>query len=128
MASERILLTNLKNVTLHFDRFGLDALERLASRREDSPGAVVRTAAVYYLADRESARPGWRAPRFIREPQSLSTGEFDVDDETWLALECEAERQGIATGQLAEHAFLYFLADLDSGRLADRIDAALDDA
>lgn len=115
------------NVNLHFDQFGLDALERFASRREDSPGAVVRTAVVYYLADEDSARPGWRAPRFLRETEGLSTGEFDVDDETWLALEREAGRQGIAPGRLAEHAFLYFVADLDSGRLAGRIEAALDD-
>jgi hypothetical protein len=39
-----------------------------------------------------------------------------VDDETWAALEEEGRRQGLDTELLAEHALLYFLADLDSGR------------
>ena len=36
-------------------------------------------------------------------------------------LEQEAERQGLPLARLCEHAALLYLADLDAGRLAERI-------
>jgi len=40
----------------------------------------------------------------------------------WDALEEEALRQGLDAELLAEHALLYFLADLDSGRVGARLE------
>ena len=48
------------------------------------------------------------------------------DDETWVALEAEAEEQGVTPEALAVHALLYLLADLDSGRVGDRLEQELD--
>jgi len=40
---------------------------------------------------------------------------------TWSRLEDEASRQGVSVEELVAHAVLYFLADLDSNRIARRV-------
>jgi predicted transcriptional regulator len=115
-----------KALTLHLDDFGKDALDRFAAGRSDSHSATVRTASLYYLADREQDRPAWGVPRFARG--NGSTG-LDVvvrlDDDTWQALDDEAHRQGVSAESLARHALLYFLADVDSGRAGERLETAV---
>jgi hypothetical protein len=109
-------------MTLHIDRFGREALDAYSSRAGSPARSVVRTAALYYLADRGLDRPAWRIPRFSREV--LPAGpvlEVELDDRTFRTLEHEALRQGVAAERLAEHALLYFLADLDSGRVGGRL-------
>jgi hypothetical protein len=116
-----------RNVTLHLDEFGQASLDRLMHEGEGSPQAAFRTAALYYLADRDSGRRAWRAPPF-RSKQPEGDGlQVVFDDETWTALEEEARRQNVDTSALTVHALLYFLADMDSGRLADILERALDD-
>ena len=119
--------TMTRNVTLHLDEFGQQSLDRLTQAGQGSPAAALRTAAIYYLADRGAGRPAWRAPRF--RPQRSSAGGLRVvfDDETWAALEEEAERQSVGTEELAVHALLYFLADFDSGRLGEILEKALEE-
>ena len=116
-----------RNVTLHLDAFGQESLDRLMQEGEGSPAGTFRTAALYYLADRDAGRPAWRAPRF--RSQAPSGGGLGVvfDDDTWAALEEEAARQNVATEELAVHALLYFLADFDSGRVGALLEKALDD-
>jgi hypothetical protein len=118
-----------RSVRLYLDQFGRDALTHFARRRKDSEGAVLRTAALYYLADGEAERPAWRAPRFVRSAADAPGRglEIDLDDDIWVALHREAGRQGVEPERLAEHAVLYFLADLDSGRIAGRLGAAVED-
>jgi hypothetical protein len=108
-------------VRLQLDDFGREALEA-QMRGGSSPDAVIRAAARYYLADRDSGRIAWRVPRFTHlGDSSVAVTEVELDDETMEALEEEAQRQGIPSARLAEHALLYFVADLDSGRAAPRL-------
>jgi hypothetical protein len=116
-----------KDVKLNLGAFGTEALKRFARRREGSAAGAVRTAALYYLADREAGRSGWRVPPFADGEQSRPELSVPLDDETWVALQQEAVRQSVQPEQLAVHAVLYFLADLDSGRLADLLGEALED-
>jgi hypothetical protein len=116
-----------RNVRLHLDRFGQEALRRFARQRDDSAGSVLRTATLYYLADRQAGRPGWHPPRFIRDLPQPDPVEVDLDDETWDSVKVEAQRQGVEPEVLAQHAVLYFLADMDSGRLADRLSQVIDE-
>ncbi len=44
--------------------------------------------------------------------------EIRFGDFTWSRLEDEAIRQDVSVEELVSHAVLYFLADLDSNRLA----------
>ena len=114
-----------KNMTLCLDSFGQQALSQFADEHRDSASAVVRTASLYYLADRDSGRPAWRVPRFTRDASSGDSLDIDLDDDTFAALRHEAASQGVDPSRLAEHALLYYLADLDGGRLAERIGGAV---
>jgi hypothetical protein len=115
------------SVRLELDDFGRQALDAQV-RRGTTRDAVIRTAARYYLADRGSGRLAWRPPRFVRADDEAegATTDVDLDEETVEALEAEARRHGVSPPRLAEHALLYFLADLDSGRAAARLGEALE--
>jgi hypothetical protein len=115
-----------KSMTLRIDSFGREALSEFAEQHRDSASAVVRTASLYYLADRDSGRSAWRVPRFLRSPPDVEGFEVDVDDDTFAALRLEANGQGVEPSRLAEHALLYFLADFDGGQLAERVGGAVD--
>jgi hypothetical protein len=115
-----------RNVTLHLEEFDQRALDRLVREENASPDATLRTAVLYYLADRDAQRPGWRAPRRFRLPPDPSSDlEVVFDDVTWAALELEAKRQGVTSDALAVHTVLYYVADFESGRLAERLGETL---
>lgn len=82
--------------------------------------ALVRS---YYLNDRNCGRPGWHYPRF-RVTERAAAGRPEVtageNDLSQLAFAREAERQGVTSERLFQHALLYYLADLHSGRVARR--------
>ena len=117
----------MTRLMLHVDEFALEALERNFAVQGGSTAAIVRTAVLYYLAERDSARQAWRYPRFARQDRPGGGREVEMDDETWAALDEEAGRQGVEPSQLAGHACLFFLADLDSGRLGEQLETALHD-
>jgi hypothetical protein len=117
-----------KDLTLPVGEFGQQRLERFARGRSRSPDTAVRTAVLYYLADRDSARPSWVVPELGAQPESpRPTLKVRLDDATWAALVEEAKLQAVTPEALAVHAVLYFVADLDSGRIADRLAEALED-
>jgi hypothetical protein len=113
-------------MTLRLDSFGQRALSDFTEESHDSASAVVRTASLYYLADRDSGRAAWRVPRFLRESPNVEGLEVDLDDDTFAALRREASGQGVEPARLAEHALLYYLADLDGGGLAERVGGAVE--
>ena len=115
-----------KSMTLRLDPFGQQVLSEFAEEQRDSASAVVRTASLYYLADRDSGRAAWRVPRFRRSPPTGAGFDINLDDETFAAMRQEADGQGVDPARLAEHALLYYLADLDGGRVAERIAGAVD--
>lgn len=102
------------------------AREGLAGEEEPDaehvPARAVR-AIHYYLGDREADRVGWAYPAFMREREKGDGVklELSVEDELWRALEREAAAQGVSVEQLAEHAALYFAAEVNSGRATLRI-------
>lgn len=115
-----------REATLRLDGLGRQAVDRFVLRGESSMASAVRTACLYYLADRDAGRPAWRAPRFERGSQHTPGPTIELDCTTWRKLVDEAERQGVSPEALGAHALLYFLADLDSGLLARRLGNALD--
>lgn len=115
-----------KDVSLHLDEFGHRALTRFARGRGATEDALVRTAALYYLSERDTGRPSWRVPRFSTG-QRVPAHRVELDQETWGALNDEAARQGVSADTLAVHALMFFLADLDSGRIGDRLEHSLEE-
>ncbi len=61
--------------------------------------------------------------RIQKQPSRQLTLSFD--DFAWSAITEEALKLGVSVEDLARFAVLYYLADLDSGRIARRIDGAL---
>jgi hypothetical protein len=115
-------------VILVLGDFSAEALKagRHADGDADGLPRSLMLAILYYLAERDSRRPAWPYPDLRREdPEPVGDGpielEVSLDDAAWKAFRKEAERQGVSVDRLAEHAALYFAADLDSGRLSRRI-------
>ena len=115
-----------RSVTLELDEFGRDSLTAQAGRQGESLSTLLGEAALYYVADLRADRRAARIPRFARRPPSrIPAAELslslDLDDVTWQALEEEATRQQVSMHALLEHAALYYLADLSSGRATRRM-------
>jgi hypothetical protein len=105
---------------------GLTELALVALRGEGRKNGGARVAARlaravrYYLDEEDRERPGWRYPEFLREREEGDAVELELTlaAEEWRKLEAEAERQQVSVARLAEHAALYFVADLNAGRSA----------
>lgn len=76
-----------------------------------------------YLGDRGSERPAWPYPAFLRgsEVQEDVELRLGIDADLWRQFEAEAKRQDVSVQQLAEHAAFYLAAELDAGRITQRI-------
>jgi hypothetical protein len=94
---------------------------RLADRME--------SALRCYLGDRGSDRPAWPYPGFLRGSEVRRDVELELEPDPvlWCSFEEEAARQGISVEQLAEHAAFYVAAEINAGRLTQRILDDLDD-
>jgi hypothetical protein len=71
--------------------------------------------------------PAWRVRRFATDATTSPGVTVRLDEETWQALQSEAERQEVLPAELIRHAVLYFLADVDTGRVGARLERALGD-
>ncbi len=110
-------------LTLALDQFGAAAIEEQAAHYSLAPPELARRAARYYLSDLGSGRMTLWVPRLetgVQAKGSLRL-EIDLDADSWRVLEAEAKRQHVTLEALVVHAILYFLADLDSGRVGRRI-------
>jgi len=111
-----------KAVTVSVSAF---ALEALAGSDQGGPARLPETvvrAIRCYLSDRDSGRAGWPYPAFLRERESTGVAlGLEIDEDLWRDFEAEAVRQSVSTQQLAGHAAFYFAAEVDAGRVAERI-------
>ena len=110
-------------ISITFDEFGWSALEEQASAERLELDGLVAMACSYYESELAAGRAATVVPRFgqpavERETRTLV---LELGAECLRRLEQEAERQGLAIERLCEHAALLYLADLDAGRLAERI-------
>jgi hypothetical protein len=100
------------------------AFEALTSGRDDLDASLRMASALRcYLGDRDSGRPAWSYPAFLRgsETRGETQVRLDVPGALWRDFEEEATRQGVTVEQLAEHAAFYFAAEFDAGRVTQRI-------
>lgn len=85
------------------------------------PARLLR-AIRFYLGDKGSDHPGWAYPDFLPDKGVEGVDlELAVEESLLRTLKQEAYRQGITVSQLAEHAVLYYAAELDAGRITQRI-------
>ncbi|HEV7769071.1 MAG TPA: hypothetical protein VGO66_00230 [Solirubrobacterales bacterium] len=96
----------------------------------DRVSTMVTSAIRCYMDSRESAGAGWSFPGFAQESEQGAEVEvqLSIADDLWRSLEEEAEGQGVSAQQLAAHATLWFAAELDAGRITQRIIDGLNEA
>lgn len=77
----------------------------------------------FYLKEKGSGGASWSYPDLLREgsPEEEIEVELDIEDSLWREMRAEAARQRVSVTQLLEHAALYYAAELDAGRLTERI-------
>jgi hypothetical protein len=77
----------------------------------------------FYLKEKGTGRTGWSYPDLLREgrPEEEIELELEIEDSLWREVRIEAARQRVTVTQLLEHAALYYAAELDAGRLTERI-------
>jgi hypothetical protein len=93
-----------------------------------SSNEVVRVIR-FYLKEKEAGDVGWAYPDLLRRgrPEEEVEVELEIDESLWGQMEREAERQHVSVTQMLEHAALYYAAELDAGRLTERILDELDE-
>jgi hypothetical protein len=91
---------------------------------QPSPDDVVRVIR-FYLREKGGDGMGWAYPDLLRQGRPEEEVEVEVelelDESLWGQMESEADRQHVTVTQLLEHAALYYAAELDAGRLTERI-------
>lgn len=81
----------------------------------------------FYLHESGEHRPGWSVPPTLR--RAAATGlelELELEPELLRALEDEAGRQGVSVSRLVSQAAIYYAAELDAGRVTQRLLENLD--
>lgn len=108
-----------REVTVELSRLAFDGLQ---SSGEAPAPVQLESALRCYLGDRDEGRPAWPYPGFLRGSEVPRETSIVLEDaELWSEFEAEAESQGVTAEQLAEHAAFYFAAELDAGRITQRI-------
>jgi hypothetical protein len=115
-----------RRVSLSLSQLAFDAL--VGEEGDRSVPMGLESAVRSYLGDRETDRPAWAYPGFLRGSESQQEVEIEVEvpADLWDAFAAEAAKQEVSVDQLAEHAAFYFAAELDAGRVTERILADLD--
>jgi hypothetical protein len=92
------------------------------SGTEPSSDDVLRVIR-FYLKEKGGGGTGWSYPDLLREgsPEEEIEVELEIEDALWREMRAEASRQRVSVTQLLEHAALYYAAELDAGRLTERI-------
>jgi len=110
-------------VTVSLGRLASQAIGQEEKNGSGRASSGASQAIRCYLKDRESAGAGWPYPRFLDERHDGEDVELklDIEEILWRSLEEEAERQHVSVPQMLEHAVLYFAAEVDAGRAAERI-------
>jgi Ribbon-helix-helix protein, copG family len=90
------------------------------------PAHLLRAIRLYLSVDDRDS-PGWSVPASLRDEDAGGVRlQLSADESLIAALEQEADRQGVSLSQLARQAVLYYAAELDAGRITQRLAEALD--
>jgi len=95
---------------------------KAGSGTEPSSDDVLRVIR-FYLKEKGGGGTGWSYPDLLREgsPDEEIEVELEIEDSLWREMRAEAARQHVSVTQLLEHAALYYAAELDAGRVTERI-------
>lgn len=109
------------------DRQVVVAISALAAEavtsESTSPALGMESAVRCYLGDRDADRAAWPYPSFLRGTEIPADVRIElvVSESLWTDFEAEAARQDVTLDQLAEHAAFYLAAEMEAGRVTQRI-------
>ncbi|HEY7456122.1 MAG TPA: hypothetical protein VH703_02505 [Solirubrobacterales bacterium] len=116
-----------RSVSVKLSRFSAEALAR--GEKLDSGIVAVRLlrAIRFYLSEGGPERPGWIVPASLRKGERGELElELSADEDLIAAFEAEAARQRVTLSQLARQAALVYAAELDAGRITERLAEGLE--
>jgi hypothetical protein len=122
--AHRVENSEMRFVTLKMSQLAFDALSSGGeSGLQQRAEARIELAIRLYLRDRGSDQAAWPYPAFLRGSEVSEEVELrlGLDQALWRSFEAEASRQDVSVEQLAEHAAFYFVAELEAGRITQRI-------
>lgn len=110
-------------VAIGLSRLAFEALAEGDPSGSGHAAARMEGAIRCYLGDRDAERPAWPYPAFLRgsEVQEDAELELSIDGALWQSFEAEAKRQDVSVQRLSEHAAFYLVAELNAGRITQRI-------
>ncbi len=110
-------------VTVRLSQIAFEALAGESGNGSVRAPGRTENAIRVYLADKGSDQAAWPYPGFLRGSKTQEDVglELNIDPDVWLQFEAEAEKQSVTPQQLLEHAAFYFAAEIDSGRITQRI-------
>ncbi len=109
--------------TLKLSQVAFEALVGKEGMSAERVATKMEGAIRFYLGDKGVGRPAWPYPAFLRasETQEDVELELSIDGDLWQCFEEEADEQGVSVQQLSEHAAFYLAAEVDAGRITQRI-------
>jgi hypothetical protein len=109
-------------VTLRFGDFAWGNLESAARREGETLDDFLTRAVLYYEGELPATRVSMSAPLF-KPPEHGDPRDvvLAIPATGRERMQAEATRQNVPLEQLYEHAALMYLADIDAGRVADRV-------
>jgi hypothetical protein len=119
----RLAIAVKQEITIRFGQFAWPALEERAAKQEIQLEELIALALSYYESELDSGRAATTVPRFRRapEPRETRTLEIEIDERCMQRIHQEARRRRVPWERVCEHAALLLLADLDAGRVAERV-------
>jgi hypothetical protein len=110
-------------LTLGLSQPAFEALSGGGAAAPDRAAARMEAAIRCYLSDKGNGRLAWPYPGFLRESKTHEDVqlELSLESELWDSFATEAQSQGVSEQQLAEHAAFYLAAEIDAGRITQRI-------
>jgi hypothetical protein len=122
--------TKRRLVTVRMSQLAFEALAGEEQKGSTRAPARTEIAIRVYLGDKGAGQPAWPYPGFLRQSETREDVgvELEVEPDLWVQFEAEAEKQSVSAQQLLEHAAFYFAAELDAGRITQRILDDLDAA
>jgi len=106
---------------LILSEFAVDAIARGEPRDSEEVRRRLGRAVRFYLREAGAQRPGWSVPAALRGERGEVEVRLDLDDELRRRLEREARRQGVSLSRLVSQAVIYYAAELDAGRITQRV-------
>ncbi len=112
-----------RRVELAVSQPAFDALAAEVETRAAITASRMESAVRLYLNDKGAGRPAWPYPSFLQGSETAKDVglELEIDEALWRSFEAEAAEQSVSLQQLAEHAAFYYSAEVDAGRITQRI-------